>query len=259
VEVARVAGWLAAANTNGLGTSLNNGTPGPSGAAKNINGSFPIGPTRDRLVNAIVGSCAAFAPRLPNWTIYCEATLASAIVSESTYNPAEVVYDNGPNDPTVGLLQIRFSSTVHDFNFYGPMSVVTALGCSWPTAVASLASTSGSWSTLGATYLSFMEDPACNVPLAAWYYLYNATGNGGATTASVVYIAQYCGGMGIAGDLLIGLLSHRWGPAGFTRPANPTDPYPAGIKYRFTNLLGALPSPDPYTMSLAPSVSQYCR
>jgi hypothetical protein len=260
-EVARVAGWLANAGTNGLSTSLNNGTAGPSGASGNINKNFPIGPTRDRLVDSIVGSCAAFAPRLPNWILYCEAVIASAIVSESTYNPAEVVFDNANNDPTVGLLQVRLSSTVHDFNYYGPIPTIAALGCSWPSALQSLASTAASWSSLGGTapYLAFMEDPACNIPLAAWYYFYNATGNGGPTTASVVYIAQYCQGLGVAGDVLVGLLSHRWGPAGFTRPADPTDPYPSGIKYRFTNILGVLPTPDPFTVPLSPSVTQYCK
>jgi hypothetical protein len=240
--------------------SLNNGTPGPSGAYININANFPVGPTRDKLVNSIVASCTAFAPKLPNWQLYCEAILASAIVSESTYNPLEVVQAPA-NDPTVGLLQVRFSSTVHDYNYFGPIPTITAIGCSWPAALQSLASSDSGWSTLGATqtYLTFMEDTACNIPLAAWYYFYNATGNGGPTTASVVYIAQYCQGQGIAADVLIGLLSHNHGPAGFPRPANPNDPYPAGIKYRFTNILGALPTPDPFTVTLSPSVTQYCR
>jgi hypothetical protein len=261
--VARVAGWLANAATNGLSTSLNSGTPGPSGASQNITKNFPLGPTRDRLVNSIVGSCAAFAPKLPNWILYCEAVVASAIVSESTYNPDEVVNDGtsmaaGGNDPTVGLIQVRFSSTVHDYNSNGPITTITNIGCAWPTATfAALSATA--WTNSGSQYISFMEDPACNVPLATWYYFYNATGNGGPTTASVVYIAQYCQGMGIAGDMVIGLLSHLDGPAGFPRPADATNPYPAGIKYRFTNLLGALPSPDPFAVSLSPSVAQYCR
>jgi hypothetical protein len=240
--------------------SLNNGVPGPSGAYNNINANFPVGPTRDKLVNTIVASCTAFAPKLPNWQLYCEAILASAIVSESTYNPTEVV-QSPANDPTVGLLQVRFSSTVHDYNYFGPIPTITAIGCSWPTALQSLASSDPGWSTLGATstYLAFMEDTACNIPLAAWYYFYNATGNGGPTTASVVYIAQYCQGQGIAADVLVGLLSHNHGPAGFPRPADPNDPYAAGIKYRFTNILGALPTPDPFTVTLSPNVTQYCK
>ena len=44
-----------------------------------------------------------------------------------------------------------------------------------------------------------MQDVACNVALAGWYYFYNATGNGG---ANAVYISNYCGGSGIAGTMV---------------------------------------------------------
>jgi hypothetical protein len=257
-----VAAWLSGASP-GLGTSLNNGVAGNSGAFNNINANFPVGAARDRLIGAIVGACNLFAPPLPNWQLYCEAILASAIVSESTYNPAEVVNDayatmNGHNDPTVGLLQIRLSSTVHDFTYYGSLPKLASIGCTWPTALTSLANNDPTWFTLGgtATYLTFMEDAGCNVPLAAWYYFSNATGNGGTTA---VYAAQYCAGQGVAGNMVIGLLSHLLGPA-FPRPPDATNPYPVGIKYRFVNLLGGvLPTPDPFTVTLSPAVTQYCR
>lgn len=256
-----MAGWLSNTST-GLGTSLNNGVAGPSGASTNINANFPLGAKRDRLVNAIVGACTAFAPPLPSWQVYCEAIISSAIVSESTYNPNEVVMDayatmGGHDDPTVGLLQIRLSSTVHDYNYFGLLPTITAIGCAWPAALTSLASGDATWFTLGgtATYVTFMEDPACNVPLAAWYYFMNATGNGG---PNPVYASNYCGGQGIAGDVVIGLLSHLLGPA-FPRPPDATNAYPVGIKYRFMNLLGGLPSPDPFTVTLSPMVPQFCR
>ena len=233
---------------------------------------FPVGPKRDRLVDSIVGACAAFAPRLANWQEYCEAMVTSEIVSESSYNPgtptpgppstASVVYDsyatqNGSNDPTVGLLQVRFGSTVHDFNYYGPLATIAAIGCQWPAGLASQADVTSFWRTSGGTVanLTFMEDPACNIPLAAWYVFMNATGNGG---ASAVYAADYCGGKGIAGNVVIGLLSYLEGP-GFTRPADPTNAYPAGIKTRFAKLLGGLPSPDPFGVSLSPDVTRYCK
>jgi hypothetical protein len=244
---------------------LNNGTPGPSGAYGNINRYFPLGTTRDRLVNSIVGSCAAFGPPLPNWTLYCEAIIASAIVSESTYNPTSVVNDayatmSGHNDPTVSLLQIRLSSTVHDYNYLGPLPKIAAIGCTWPAALTSLATSDPTWFTLGgtATYLAFMQDPACNVPLATWYYFMNATGNGGASAANVVYASAYCAGQGIAGNVVIGLLSHLLGPT-LPRPPDATNAYPAGIKYRFMNLLGGLPTPDPFMVTLSPMVRQYCK
>jgi hypothetical protein len=259
-EVTRVAGWLS------------NTSSGLEGYAyTNIDMYFPVGPVRDRLVDSIVGACAAFAPPLPDWQMYCEAIETSQIVSESSYNPgtptpgppstASVNYDsygteNGSDDPTVGLLQIRFSSTVHDYNYYGPLATIAAIGCSWPAGLTSQADVTTFWRTQGGTVanLTFMEDPACNIPLAAWYVFMNATGNGG---ANAVYAADYCAGKGIAGNVVDGLLSHLDGPA-YPRPADPTNAYPAGIKVRFAKLLGGLPSPDPFGVTLSPSVSQYC-
>jgi hypothetical protein len=260
-EVMRVANWLSNANSGLEGY-----------AYTNINMYFPTGAKRDRLVNSIVGACAAFAPRLPNWQMYCEAIETSQIVSESSYIPgnptpgppssASVQYDsyatsNGSNDPTVGLLQVRFSSTVHDYNYYGPLPTIAAIGCSWPAGLATHADTGTFWRTSGGTAanLAFMEDPACNIPLAAWYVFMNATGNGG---PSAIYAADYCAGKGVAGNVVEGLLSHLDGPA-YPRPADPNNPYPAGIKTRFTKLLGGLPSPDPFGVTLMPNVSQYCK
>jgi hypothetical protein len=240
-------------------------------AYTNIAMYFPVGPARDRLVDSIVGACAAFAPPLPTWVEYCEAIVVSQIVAESSYVPGSptpgppstpsVNYDSyatssGSNDPTVGLLQVRFSSTVHDYNYYGPISVITAIGCAWPAGLTSQSDTTTFWRTQGGTVesLTFMEDPACNVPLAAWYVFMNATGNGG---SSAVYAAQYCAGQGVAGNVVDGLLSHLDGPA-YPRPADATNAYPSGIKTRFTKLLGGLPSPDPFGVSLSPAVTQYC-
>jgi hypothetical protein len=260
-EVARVAGWLSNPSSGLL-----------SYAYTNIDMYFPVGPARDRLVDSIVGACAAFAPRLPDWQEYCEAIEASEIVAESSYNPGTptpgpptsgtVVYDsyateNGSNDPTVGLLQVRFSSTVHDFNYYGPLPEIEAIGCNWPAALTTQADVTSFWRTQGGTVdnLTFMEDPACNIPLACWYVFMNATGNGG---ANAVYANNYCDGMGVAGNVVVGLISYLEGP-GFTRPADPTNSYPAGIKTQFAALLGGLPSPDPFGVTLSPDESVYCK
>jgi hypothetical protein len=273
-EVTRVAGWLSD-TSSGL----------PNYAYTNIDTYFPLGDAgadpstghypRTLLINSIVGACSAFAPRLPNWQEYCEADLTSEIVSESSYEPGSptpgppsttsVNYDayatmSGDNDPTVGLLQVRFSSTVQSFNSYGPLPTIEAIGCSWPAAFASQTQSSTFWTSEGgtATYLTFMENPACNIPLAAWYILQNATGNGG---ADAVYTAQYCAGQGIPGNLVDGLLSYLEGP-GFPRgtpDAEGSNSYPAGIKTRFIQLVGGtLPSPDPFEMMLSPETCVYC-
>ena len=85
-----------------------------------------------------------------DWLRKCEAVLTSAIVAESSYTPTSVVVDSyatrtvggvTANDPTVGLLQIRFSSTVHDYNYFGSlpkMAMVAADGSTGPLKVSSI-------------------------------------------------------------------------------------------------------------------------
>jgi hypothetical protein len=260
----------------------------PGYAYTNITKNFPAGATFDRLACSIAMSCVEWAPMESNWLRQCEAVLTSAIVAESSYVPSEVVTDTYATrsltdgtiakDPTVGLLQIRFSSTVHDFNYYGPMAKMAAIGCSWPGALTTQTDSQDFWATQGATttYLAFMQDVACNIGLASWYYFYNATGNGG---ASAVYIAQYCAGNGTAGTMVDGLLSHLEGGA-YPRPADDTNAYPWGIECcacgnpsvctcagctgRFAALMGigtsaSRPSPDPFLQTLAPEPSKYCK
>jgi hypothetical protein len=62
----------------------------------------------------------------------------------------------------------------------------------------------------------------------------------------------------VAGDVVIGLLSHLLGPAG-AHPPDPTNAYVTSIKQWFTTFIGGtLPSPDPFTVTLSPMVGQYC-
>ena len=263
-EMQRVSGWLN--NTLAMGAL-------PGYAYTNIRNNFNTPALFNKLVTAIVNSCAAFAPT-PLGIVDCEAILVSAIVAESSYNPNTVVYDTYSNntDPTVGLLQIRFSSTVHDYNFYGRLDVMANIGCTWPTNLPTSMAASA-WTTPGTSGITFMEDPACSVGLAAWYYFYNATCNGGAS-GNPVYIAQCCSGSGMAGNMIIGLLSHLRGPDGANPPGAP-DPYVVGIECcaggnptittctgctgRFAAMIGGLPDPDPFTISLSPEPAKYCR
>jgi hypothetical protein len=258
----------------------------PAYAYSNIVKNFPAGAGFDRLACSIAMSCVEFAPMETDWLRKCEAVLTSAIVAESSYTPTSVVMDTystrsvggvTANDPTVGLLQIRFSSTVHDYNYFGSPPKMAAIGCAWPTALTTQADTQTFWATAGGTtYLSFMQDVACNIGLASWYYFYNATGNGG---TNAVYISNYCGGSGIAGTMVVGLLSHLMGPA-FARPADANNAYPWGIECcpggnpsvttctgctgRFAAFMGigttaARPSPDPFQEQLVPEVTKYCK
>jgi hypothetical protein len=259
----------------------------PSYAYSNISKNFPAGAAFDKLACTIAMSCVEWAPMETDWLRKCEAVLTSAIVAESSYTPSEVVTDTyatrtvgtaTANDPTVGLLQIRFSSTVHDFNYSGSIPKITAIGCAWPAGLTAQADTAAWWATNGgtATYLSFMQDPSCNVGLASWYYFYNATGNGG---ANAVYISDYCSGHGTAGTMVDGLLSHLEG-GGYPRPADANNAYPWGIECcaagspndstctgctgRFAAFMGiatssARPSPDPFQEQLVPEVTKYCK
>jgi hypothetical protein len=237
----------------------------PSYAYNNIKTYFPTQAAFDRLVCSIVMSCTEWAPSLPNWPLYCEAVITSAIVSESSYNPSSVVYDTyarraitggTADDPTVGLLQDRLSSTASAINSSAPIAKMTAIGCNWPPELLTLAGSSAIWSTGGGTtYLSFLQDPACNIGMATWFYFSNATSNGGAT---VVWTQGMCAGNGIAGNMIDGLLSHLQG-GNYTRPADPNNSYVTGIKARFTLLLGGLPSPDPFTQVLQPEPTNYCK
>ena len=276
-EFALVQAWLN--NTTAVGAL-------PNYAYSNIKKNFPAGAAFDRLACSIAMSCAEFAPMETDWLRKCEAVVTSAIVAESSYNPNSVVTDSyatraltgaTANDPTVGLLQVRFSSTMHDYNYNGPMAKMAAIGCTWPPGLQTQADTTNFWATEGGTtYLSFMQDVACNIASAAWYYFYNATGNGG---ASAVWIANYCKGQGIAGTMVTGLLSHLEGGS-YPRPADPNNPYPWGIECcscgnpsgctctgctgRFAAFMGigttsSRPSPDPFLEMLTPEPTKYCK
>jgi hypothetical protein len=272
--------------TNTGGASTTGGAAGTGGAGNGVTGAsastisgwmdqLPYGPKsltvdqRTQIIDAIMKSCAAFAPSVANWVTYCEAVVTGAILQESSYNAASVVTDSygtrsissgTANDPTVGLLQIRFSSTVNDYNSYGPLDKMAGIGCSWPPELASHQSDGGDsafWAQGGGTtYLSFLESVPCNIGLATWYYFSNATGNGGPTA---VYAAQYCQGKGVAASLPVGLLSHLQGPAG-PHPPDTGNSYVTNNKKWFTLFLGTV-TPDPYslTTTLSPEPSKYCR
>ena len=258
----------------------------PNYAYSNIKKNFPAGAAFDRLACSIAMSCQEFAPSETDWLRKCEAVVTSAIVAESSYNPTSVVVDSyatrtvgtvTANDPTVGLLQIRFTSTVHDYDYNGPMAKMAAIGCNWPADLAAQADTNTWWATSGGTtYLTFMQDVACNIALATWYYFYNATGNGG---ASAVWISNYCKGQGIAGTMVVGLLSHLEGGS-FPRPPDANNAYPWGIECcscgspsgcactgctgRFAAFMNigtssARPSPDPFQEVLNPEPTKYCK
>jgi hypothetical protein len=241
----------------------------------------PSAPLRDQAVDAILRSCSAFGPppaSTPGWTREdCWAHLAAAIDVESSYNPTVAVTDayatrglgGGAQaaDPTVGLLQVRFSSTVHDFATRGRLDSLACAGCTFPADFDAHLAESGDssfWAESGPwDHRAVMEDPACNVALGAWYYYVYATGNGGAQTT---HLDTYCAGQGVRANLVTGLLSHYLGPDGGrgivydmgSLWGAPYD-YVAAIKSLFDTMVPQAGGSHPFFVQLSPHPPQYCR
>jgi len=245
----------------------------PDWATKNMGGQ------RDAIISAIVKTCEQFGPPAasnPGWKPeYCWAHLTGAALKESSYTPTLNDTEASPGrdqysvrllpsgktayDPTVGLLQIRFSSTVKDYNQYGPRAAMTAIGCTFPDLGHTTENgDSDFWAATGAkANMAMMTNVACNVALGAWYYYVNATGQG--TQSKTIYVYNYCSaGCGqlcpTAATLTVGLLSHLNGPSGAYRTDSGSLGYVSAIKTTFQQCLGGtLPSPDPFTVKLNPA------
>lgn len=276
------------------GTSLCTGSAADPAAAATV-GTYidklpsnkPAGTARAQIIDAIIRSCDVFAPpaaKNPGWQRqYCWAHLVSAIHKESSYNATVAVKDAysmraigaaKANDPTVGLLQIRFSSTVHDYVSLGRLDSLSCVGCTFPASVTSHQAESGSssyWAVTGPTQnMALMQSAACNVGLGAWYYYVYATANGKPSAAT--QLGAYCSGQGTAANLVTGLLSHLKGPDGGKGViANMTGVnalqgsdataygYVTGIKTLFDGMIPAPAGTHPFFVKLSPSASQYCR
>jgi hypothetical protein len=278
------------------GTSACSGSTDDPAAAATISGyldtlpySDPTGTERSQVIDAIIKACVEFGPPPTDtgWQPqYCWAHLVAAIEKESSYGQTEDVLDSygkrtvtvggaseAADDPTIGLLQIRFSSTVHDFAAEGPQDRLSCVGCTFPSTFASHASESGDsdfWAVSGPTQnLALMESVACNVGMGAWYYYTYATGNG--NPSKVTYLAQYCQGQGTEANLITGLRSHLEGPAAangvvadmsaltalMTSDSNAYS-YVTTIKGWFDKMVGAVSGTHPFFIPLAPSTAQYC-
>ncbi len=202
---------------------------------------------RAPIVAAIIATCVEFAPPGDEWQAYCRMFLVAAINKESSYNVESVVEDayGGAADPTVGLLQIRFSSTVREFADNGPLDALTRIGCDFGTVTSA-----DSW----ATKRDMMLDPACNVALGAWYYFVYGSGNGG---TNVAYVYQYCQGGGTAGTLHIGMASHLMGAQGAHDDLSGADAYYDQIKSWFDPCV-TYSGTHPFERSIQPDTEKYC-
>ena len=294
-------GSLGSSGSSGSsGTTAEGGASGCSGsaadpaAATTVSGymdklpdNAPTGAARAQIIDVIIKSCEVFGPpaaKDPGWDRkYCWAHLVAAIGKESGYNAALTIKDGygsrntvsgTANDPTVGLLQVRFSSTVRDFVRLGTTGSLSCVGCTFPATFAthkSEADSSAFWAVSGPTQnLATMKDLACNVGLGAWYYYFSATGNGKASTPT--YIDEYCAGKGTAGNLITGLLSHYEGAEGgagvianmagvnaLQGTNSGAYQYVTQIKTQFDSMVGPVSGTHPFFVKLLPNTSQYCR
>ena len=244
----------------------------------------PTGTARAEVIEAILRTCHVFAPSNAAFTKkYCHAHLVAAILKESSYDPALLgkdAYSKRPignqtaNDPSVGLLQIRFSATVKDYALLGHLDKMTCIGCDIPQELVTNANQSNDstfWAVTGPTkYMSLMQKRACNVGFGAWYYYENATGNGNGSKTT--YAEQYCAGQGTAANLVTGLRSHLMGPdvgrgvianiAGVNALQNSDSSsyeYVTEIKSRFDGMIGAVSGTHPFFALLQPEKPRYCR
>ena len=257
-----------------------------SGYLDTLPSNAPSGTLRDEVIDAILKTCRVFSPSAavsPGWDEkYCWAHLASAIKKESGYNPALVVKDAygertigaaKANDPTVGLLQIRFSSTVRDYTVEGVRSALSCIGCNLPAPFDAQKNQQGDstfWAVNGpSANMSLMQSTACNVGLGTWYYYISATGNGKASAPT--YTTPYCNGQGTAGNLVTGLLSHLKGPGGgkgvipnmagvnaLQTSDNNAYQYITQIKTSFDTMVGAVAGTHPFFVTLNPDTAMYC-
>lgn len=171
--------------------------------------------------------------------------LVAAINAESSYD-TQAGATGAAGDPSVGLLQIRFSSVVLDFANYGPVDALTRIGCNFGTVTSS-----DSYATKGA----MMLDVNCNIAIAAWYYFIFASGNGG---PSVVWVDQYCSGGGVAGNLHIGMASFLMGGDAAHSSLSGADFYYNEIKSWFDPCV-TYSGTHPFELSIQPDTGKYCK
>jgi hypothetical protein len=199
---------------------------------------------RAPIVTAIINTCAEFAPPGAEWQMYCQMFLVAAINAESSFDPLAGSVGAG-GDPSVGLLQIRFSSVVRDFADYGPIDALGRIGCNFGTVTSS-----DSYATKSA----MMLDVNCNVAIGAWYYFIFGSGNGGTST---VWVYQYCAGGAVAGNLHIGMACFLMGADAAHSSLSGADYYYNEIKSWFDPCV-SYSGTHPFERSIQPDIAKYC-
>lgn len=242
---------------------------------------------RERVIDVIARSCSVFTPPESEGGVFtrrhCWAHLVASALKESSYVPTSVVNDaygrrnvdgTQANDPTIGLLQLRFSSAIRSFVISGNANALACVGCALPAELADHTKEPGNsrfWAVDGPTrYMATTQDLSCNVGIGAWYYYLFASGNG--RSSQVTYADAYCSGGGTAGNLVTGMISYVNGPDGGKgviadeaglgglagRDAN-AHRYVTEIKGWFDAMIPPASGKHPFFALLSPSPATYCR
>ncbi len=199
---------------------------------------------RAPIIAAIINVCAEFAPPGAEWQTYCQMFLVGAINAESSYQVNAGSVGAG-DDPTIGLLQIRFSSTVRDFADFGPVDAMERIGCDFGTVTST-----DSYATKG----EMMLDVTCNIALGTWYYFIFGSGNGG---SDVVWVYEYCRGGGSTGSLHIGMACHLMGAEAAHSSIEGADSYYDTIKGWFDPCV-TYSGTHPFELPIEPDRAKYC-
>lgn len=190
--------------------------------------------------NAILQACPVYFPEFP--LRECARIFIANVKKESTFNQFEA-HETDSEFPTLGLLQIRRSSTVDSFNEYGNSAPLQAQGIYFANP----------------TDAQMMNIPY-NIHLGMWYISLHGRSN-------ARYTSDYCRHREIIeadpGNLAVGLSSHRIGPTAYQQGRNldTAQSYVNKIRTDYLNLFqaeGQTPEADYFNQTL-PYLASLCR
>ncbi|MBI4124705.1 MAG: hypothetical protein HY609_04290 [Deltaproteobacteria bacterium] len=192
--------------------------------------------------DAILSACPVYFPEFP--LLNCARIFVSNVLKESTFYQFEA-HETDAEFPTLGLLQIRRSSTVGDFNTYGNPAPLQERGIYFadPTD-------------------DQMMNIGYNIHLGMWYISLHGRSN-------AQYARIYCEERETVeadpGTLTVGLSSHRIGPTAY-QEGDPGDlataqNYVDEIRTDYLSLFaaeGQTPDADHFNQTL-PYLASLCR
>lgn len=179
--------------------------------------------------DAVIDACAVYFPDIH--LTYCSRIFIATILKESTFNQYEIHEADQPY-PTIGLMQIRKSTTVDDYYQYGNTEYLKERGI-----------------LFGDPSRQDMENILYNIHVGMWYISLHARSN-------ARYAQDYCREEGEPGSIAVGLSSHRIGPTAVQEGSRreTAESYVAWIQARYLELFereNTAPKEDYFFKTLA--------